>query len=438
MSTGFGAEDATVILEKLSNAPIAPGGYAHFINVGTDPLLDVLETRYFSEQLSKGLGSFKYLQAGYGGGKTQFILSLAERAQRNGVVTCRVDVGTDCPFNSKLAIFRSVMGSFLPLNDALIIDDDDRGIVVLVERWIARKLKEHGIGKGDEVPSHVRDEVGRTFKDIMTGAADLQMAAALRELGNRLLEHACGGEQTTTDIELMSWVRGDKVSSTNLKRLGLAEPAKDENAFNRLNTVLKYLRSRLGYRGFFIAFDEGSRAMSFRRGSIKQKQMVENLLDFINKTGDQQFSGVMFLYAANDEFRSEVIAKYEALENRIGSVAMSAGSPMVPFIDLDAANTPEVLTQLGEKLMDLVESAHGAKLDRDIQRQNIQRLSDASTYTLRLSPRTYVALVTRFLPSQLGDERVIGEEEAESFVEGNDPDRDLDDADTGADAGEFN
>ena len=115
MTTPFSAPEATLIFENLSNAPTPPGGYAHFINVGTDFLLDIIEKRYFEEQLSKGLGSFKYLQAGYGGGKTQFILSLAERAQRHKVVTCRVDVGVDCPFNSKLAIFQSIMGSFLPL-----------------------------------------------------------------------------------------------------------------------------------------------------------------------------------------------------------------------------------------------------------------------------------------------------------------------------------
>jgi hypothetical protein len=375
--------------------------------------------------MGQGLGSFKYLQAGYGGGKTQFILSLAERAQRNGVVTCRVDVGTECPFNSKLAIFRSVMGSFLPLDDGLIIDDDDRGIVVLIEHWVTAKLKEHGISPGDAIPDSARLELERTFKPMMNGAADIQMATGLRAVGQRLIEHACGAEPTSTDAELFSWVRGDKIASPNLKRLGLSEPAKDENAFNRLNTTLKFLRSRLGYSGFFIAFDEGSRAMSFRRGSIKQKQMVENLLDFINKTGDQQFGGVMFLYAANDEFRSEVIAKYEALENRIGSVAMSAGSPMVPFINLDDANTPEVLAKLGERLMDIFEAARSVKLDRDIQRKNFEKLSDA-TFTLRLSPRTYVALVTRFLPGQTEEQFVITTADAEAFVAGNDPDRDED------------
>ena len=424
MKTNFSKPEAVEILEKLSNSPIAPGGYAHFINVGTTSLLDILERYYFKEQLAKGLGSFKYLQAGYGGGKTQFILSLAERAQRNGVVTCRVDVGTDCPFNSKLAIYKSVMGSFLPLGEGLVIDDDNRGVVVLMQDWVDRQLRDRGITRGDEVPEPVQAELKRTFSQLMPGAADHQMGAALRHLGVRLVELACGATPNVTDDNLMSWVRGDRVSSTNLKHWGLSEAAKDENAFNRLNKTLKFLRARLGYRGFFIAFDEGSRAMSFRRGSIKQRQLVENLLDFINKTGDQQFGGVMFMYAANDEFRSDLVSKYEALENRIGSVAMSPGSPMVPFIDLDSANTTEVLEQMGEVLMDLVETARDCVFDREIQRQNFEVLKSAYTTELRLSPRTFVALAVRFLPRQANNEKLIGDDEADSFVRDNDPDRD--------------
>ena len=417
MTTPFSAPEATLIFENLSNAPTPPGGYAHFINVGTYSWLDILEKRYFEEQLSKGLGCFKYLQAGYGGGKTQFILSLAERAQRHRVVSCRVDVGTDCPFNSKLAIFQSIMGSFLPLTDGRVIDDNERGVIVLVERWISQKLREQGVEPGDVVPPALRAELMRTFNPMMNGAADHQMGAGLRQVGLRLLDHACGGNPTAQDDSLWSWVRGDRVTSANLKNLGLSEPAKDENAFNRLNTTLEVSQDlRLGYRGFFIAFDEGSRAMSFRRGSIKQRQVVENLLDFINKTGDQQFAGVMFLYAANDEFRSELMSKYEALENRIGSVAMSAGSPMVPFIDLDAANTPQMLELLAERLLDVFETYSGTLLDRTIQRQNFAKLKEAYTLDLRLSPRTFVALLTRFLPRQAMKQHLIDEEEAERVL----------------------
>jgi len=54
----------------------------------------------------------------------------------------------------------------------------------------------------------------------------------------------------------------------------------------------------MGYRGFLVAFDEGTRTSSFRRGSAKQKQAIENLLTMINQNAEGEFGGVMFLYAA--------------------------------------------------------------------------------------------------------------------------------------------
>jgi hypothetical protein len=167
--------------------------------------------------------------------------------------------------------------------------------------------------------------------------------------------------------------------------------------------------------------------MSFRRGSAKQKQVVENLLDLINKTGDEQFGGVLFLYAANDEFRSELIAKYEALENRIGGASLSAGSPMTPFINLDMNDddTSRLLELMGERLMDVYETATGAVLDRAVQRLNFKTLRQAYTLDLRLSPRAFVALVTRFLPRQAENPHPITDEEARLFVSDNDPDRDV-------------
>lgn len=47
MSTEFSSPQANFIFDNLSNAPTPPGGYAHFINVGTDYLLDILEKKYF-------------------------------------------------------------------------------------------------------------------------------------------------------------------------------------------------------------------------------------------------------------------------------------------------------------------------------------------------------------------------------------------------------
>lgn len=121
------------------------------------------------------------------------------------------------------------------------------------------------------------------------------------------MQLSCGAKHAVTDNELITWVQGDQARSTTLKNLGLFEPARDDNAFRRLKTAIAFLRNRMGYRGFFIAFDAGYRTASFRGGSAKQKQVVENLLTMINQNAEAEFGGVMFLFAAPPDFRSDVI-----------------------------------------------------------------------------------------------------------------------------------
>jgi P-loop Domain of unknown function (DUF2791) len=119
MSIAISKPDAQRVITQLLSAPIAPGGFSHFINVGTDPILNSLEINYFRSALADGISCFKYLEGDYGSGKTQFILSLAQRAHLDDVVTSVVNIGAECPFNSQLAIFRAVMESFRSPADGL-------------------------------------------------------------------------------------------------------------------------------------------------------------------------------------------------------------------------------------------------------------------------------------------------------------------------------
>ena len=95
MNVAISTNDARRLLRVLMNSPIAPGKYSHFINVGTDHILDALDHNYFRGELAEGLGCFKYLEGDYGSGKTQFINSLAQRASEQDVVTAIVTVGAE-------------------------------------------------------------------------------------------------------------------------------------------------------------------------------------------------------------------------------------------------------------------------------------------------------------------------------------------------------
>ena len=242
--------DAKRLIQKLLNAPIAPGRDSYFINVGTEPIIDALDQNYFRGDLADGIGCFKYLEGDYGSGKTQFINSLAQRAAENDVVTAIVTVGAECPFNSPAAIFGAIMEFFQPPMDAKT--GDAKGIEVLIDSWISTRIRQLGAEPGSDVPDLVQRQIEEQLGGLWKGAPDTQMASALTALSKRLLKTNCGATEAVADSELISWVRGDNVRSTSLKAMGLFEPVRDDNAFRRLKTVIAFLRTRMAYRGFLI------------------------------------------------------------------------------------------------------------------------------------------------------------------------------------------
>lgn len=415
--------EARRIRQMLLNSPHAPGVYSHFINVGTNNILDVLEKNYFETSLADGISCFKYLQGYYGSGKTQFINSLATRAWRNDIVTSIVNVGNECPFNSPLAIYKAIMSSFLPPPPHGKEPQNEKGIEVLVYHWVRSNLEKVGIGDGQQVPENIRDTLTRTFTDLIIGMKDMQAASGIKALGSIFLNHACGANLTTTDYELIQWVRGDKVRSRNLSdNYGINTPADDSNAFNRLKSVITFLRNRMGYRGFLIAFDEGTRTASFRRGTVKQRQAVENMLTMINENAEGEFSGVMFLYAATPDFKSDVISRYPALNDRIGNASFSPGRPMVPFIDLDTLDTDEIVRNIGKKLLEVFSLAHGIAWDTGTQLKNIDGILNAEKKIFGFGPeirRAFVYHFCIFLEQQAQMQSSLSEGAAEDLVKNN-------------------
>jgi hypothetical protein len=248
------------------------------------------------------------------------------------------------------------------------------------------------------------------------------MASAVMGLGKRILDMECGAQMSHLDSELISWVKGDKVRSRHLKEnYGLHEPTRDETAFKRLKTVVEFLRTRLGFKGFFIAFDEGTRTNTFRRGSVKQRQAIENMLTMINDAGGE-FGGVMFMYAATPDFRSDVIQKYSALSDRIGSVAYVPGRPMTPLIILETLNTADVIREIGKKILAVFAKADGIEWDDLIQFANIDTIIKGIRNVEYLGdedpilPRQFVYPYCRFLEQQKHAQREISVEDAEMFI----------------------
>jgi hypothetical protein len=413
--------DARYIRSQLLNFPVAPGiYYSHFINAGTDKILDILEENYFKRDIADGISSFKYLEGDYGTGKTQFINCLADRAQKNHIVTSLVSIGKECPFNSPLAIYRAVITSFLPPPRPGEGHQHQKGIEILFQEWIKQKLREFGVEPDQAIPDVVYRQIEHSFSGLWLGAPDPQVAGAMKVLGSRLLAHMNGAAPAVTDQDLIAWIRGDNVRSQVLRaNYGLHEPVRDDNAFRRLKTVIGFLRTRLSYRGFFIAFDEGTRVASFRRGTVQQRQAIENMLTMINENAEGEFGGVMFLYAATPDFRSGVISRYTALQDRIGTVAFQPGRPMTPLIELTSLYSDQVIEAIGERFLEVFGKAGDISWDVPAQKANLIKIIQ-SIKTLKffdnIPPRHFVYPYCRFLVEQENSQRAITAEEADTFI----------------------
>ncbi len=421
MTVEMSKKEARQLVNKLSNAPIAPGQYSHLINVGTESVLDTLDKYYFKDELADGIGCFKYLEGDYGSGKTQFIYSLAEQAKKRDIVSSIVSVGGDCPFNSPYAIAKAVLESFqLPKQTD---SEEGKGIEMLLDDWIASRIRQLGAEPGNDVPEIISMQIEEQLGGLWRGAPDAQVAAALRILSKRFLQLHCGAEYGSVEHEVIAWLRGDNVRSPSLRKIGLFEPLRDDNAFRRLKTVIAFLRLRMQYRGFLIAFDEGSRTSSFRRGTTKQKQAIENLLTMINQNAEGEFGGVMFLYAATPDFRSEVISNYRALYDRIGSVSYSAGSPLVPLINIEETNSKDVLYKIGNRLRDVYSTAFNLEWNSELQRKNMITLVDTQVEVQfeTPKPRFFVYQYCRFLNLQKDKPEEIDMEWARNFVTNAEP-----------------
>jgi hypothetical protein len=416
-------DEAQRIRANLLGAPLAPGGYSHFINAGTDWIFDILEKEYLKQRLPAGAACFKYLQGPYGSGKTQFIYSLAARAWRNNIATAVVNIGIDCPFNSPLAIYKHVMGSFVAPDINNSHASDQTGIELLLDRWIRGKLAEMGVASGERPEPQMRQDLDRMLSQTVMGSPDTQTTTAIQRLARSILENRVSG--ALIDQQALQWLKGDAVTFPELKKVGIVERASDLNAFQRLKAVLVYLRKVLGYKGFFVAFDEGTRTGSFKRASAKERQAVENLLTLINESSRPGgFDGTMFLYAATPDFRQEVVSRYSALDARIGGTAFSAGSPMVPFIDLDLILSDELILAISKRLRELFSRAGDIEWDEGTQENNLELLMEAekeADFTSIISPRRFVYHYCLLLQRQEAEQFEISESDARGIAEDRPP-----------------
>jgi len=94
---------------------------------------------------------------------------------------------------------------------------------------------------------------------------------------------------------------------------------------------------------------------------------------------------------------------------------------MVPFIDLDALDTDDIIRQMGNKLLEVFSTAYDVTWDMDIQKKNIESFLASEKTTFGVGSEIRRAFVYHFcihlyLVTQNRIQKLLNLDEAEDLI----------------------
>lgn len=361
---GISPSLARHIVQRMGETGQPPERGALAANVGTQPMLEVLREEFLVPMRERGRNSsFKLVQAPFGGGKTHFLHCLREVAWQDGFATSLVGISPDaCPFDDTEAIYREVVRN-LELPPGGPEEEPQPGIDAVLRFCVEDKVEKHGEAS---VRTWLRDDLARARID----------SSSLRRAAERFMQAVLDRDADVEDL-MGAFLRGENVTASELAPYRIRELLDRRQAFRFLRSVAQLLRA-LDVPGIVLLFDEMDRVMSL---SVRRRKAIgDNLRQMIDHCGQATLPSVLWVYAVPPEFMTTVVPEYPALEQRLkGAAEFSTTSPLNPIIDLDHVplGTVELFEQIGQRLRALYERGHDLEFDRDVQADNIARLSRA-------------------------------------------------------------
>jgi hypothetical protein len=339
-------------------------GISH-VNVGNESYLHVIDASYIQDLVRSAEGSsFKLVQGTYGAGKTHFLYCVRDLAWRRDLLTAFVTISPkECPFNRPLAVYRAIAQRLeLPRGpdgeETRGFDDVVRG---RVEDRIAGEGKEETRAWVDKALA--RAPLARhSFRDAVVGLA--------RAVIDR--------DEPTARL-IGAWLRGEELSLTEAKSVGLYELPSNENGFGMFRSLVQ-LVPRLGFEGCALLLDEAERRITVEAKPTKaMAETVDHLRELIDLCGRSELPRTLILYAVTPAFTQDVLPMYPALQQRLGEPIqfLSAHNPKAPVIDLEALDLEprKLLVEVGKRLVRVARRAYEWTPDDKVVDKNLDKLA---------------------------------------------------------------
>ncbi|TNF32500.1 MAG: hypothetical protein EP329_09870 [Deltaproteobacteria bacterium] len=369
--------DARAAIESLVGGVAPSPSVTNLISVGIDDDLRVFEEEYFGED---GLlrhtdqGTFKLVEAYYGGGKTHYLRAVERLAHRHGFASAFIELNKDsCPLTRFDLIYSSVVKQLTAPRPG---HPNARGIGEIIRTWV-------------EPPADWDGDSVQYAQSVLQKAGDLPLSSM--RIAIQLAGLAVASGDSTTYDEVMVYLNSGMIAPA-LKRKGVLEKVDVRSGSLAIRTLAVWLR-QIGYPGLLLIMDEGDRSLSIAN-TKERKTASNNLVQIINETlKGSDWPGVMFLYSIPGwtEFKSMLSADNQALDQRVRTTGFPT-LPPAPRIVLDDryqddGSKTRFCVALGERLLALFNAAglspklsdgDGARIAERVARAVLRETVDVS------------------------------------------------------------
>jgi hypothetical protein len=369
--TKFAARES---IESLGEGEPPSDQVAEFVSVGLETDMDVFKREYFDEDAllpNTDQGTFKIVEAYYGGGKSHYLKSVVRLARAHGFASAFVELKKDsCPLTRFDLIYGAVAAALtVVLPDGRLAGP---GIDVVLREWL--RVPE---SSDMDALAYVDEQLG-SIGNIPIQSIKIAMRIAAHSMAT--------GDQQAGD-EALVYLQSGKISA-GLRRQGVLEVIDQKSGSRALSSLARWLR-QMGVPGLVLVMDEGDRSLSIA-SSKDRKTAADNLVHLINEaTRGKSWPGVLFLYSIPSwqDFTDVLAADNIALEQRVRGTGFP-DFPPAPRIVLEARydTDPKKIafcSQIGQRLTVLYNIAYPESLVPD----------DAASQTCQEVARTVVAEV---------------------------------------------
>ena len=288
----------------------------------------------------------KFIEADYGGGKSNFLKIIEEMAFKDNFVVSNVLL-SNVHLNKLDDVYKSIVGE-LRCKTGTSLNH-------IIQVWISELHTE----ASEEYPDNIQKQlryVEDEMKFYLNDVADY--ANSFSEAIINFYRLTKKGDYETANYAL-AWLRGNKnIPASIKKKFGVKGDISKEDAHNFLIALSIFIKT-IGYSGLVILFDETEYCMQLHTEKIRNTAYY-NMRDFYDYSSKNKYKGTVFVFAGtstgfHDPNRG--VKSYSALYSRIDNPIHGEGSVRNPLIELKGFKNHEMM-EIASKIIEIHEKAY--------------------------------------------------------------------------------